>query len=336
MNPSGYNSEGVDHYDDNNDEENHDDYLNDEENHGDNMEGVDHYSINDNNDDEQLGDYSEGDDVVSEEGERTNSGWEAAAGFNKWYNVYPFSFIEKTNLEVGNKIIMPESALRELMDEGVGFPMLFKIENQSKEKISHCGVLEFTGEEGAVFMPEWMMKNMALEDGDMIHLKNVDLDKATFVKLQPHSVDFLDIRIPKYVLENAFCSGYACLTVGDTIVIKHQGKTLYVDIVEAMPSNAVCVIETDVEVDFARPLDYKEPPKPVPKPLPKPEKDVKEPLGFVPFSGRGSRLNDSNNTTKEDLAAAVISNTSTKVSSETSNTGQSVKPFTGKKYSLKD
>uniref|UniRef100_A0A803LFP6 Ubiquitin fusion degradation protein UFD1 N-terminal subdomain 2 domain-containing protein n=1 Tax=Chenopodium quinoa TaxID=63459 RepID=A0A803LFP6_CHEQI len=151
-------------------------------------------------------------------------------------------------------------------------------------------------------------------------------DRATYVKLQPHSVKFLDIRSPKDVLESAFCSGYACLTVGDTIVIRHEGKTLYVDIVQAMPSDAVCVIETDVEVDFALPLDYIEPPKPVSKPLPKPEKDVKESSSFVPFSGRGRRLNESNYTANEDLAAVVISNTSTKLSSETSNIGQSLKP----------
>lgn len=46
-------------------------------------------------------------------------------------------------------------------------------------------------------------------------------------------------------------------------MMAYNNKKYYIDIVETKPSNAISIIETDCEVDFAPPLDYKEPEKPV-------------------------------------------------------------------------
>lgn len=51
---------------------------------------------------------------------------------------------------------------------------------------------------------------------------------------------------------------HACVQ-GDTIVIPYNGENYYIDIQEVKPDMAVSVVETDVEVDFAPPIDYKEP-----------------------------------------------------------------------------
>jgi ubiquitin fusion degradation protein 1 len=42
-----------------------------------------------------------------------------------------------------------------------------------------------------------MMENMLLQEGDIVRVKNVTLPKGTYVKLQPHTKDFLDISNPK-------------------------------------------------------------------------------------------------------------------------------------------
>lgn len=55
---------------------------------------------------------------------------------------------------------------------------------------------------------------------------------------------------------------FSCLTTGDSIMVAYNNKKYYIDIVESKPSNAISIIETDCEVDFAPPLDYKEPEKP--------------------------------------------------------------------------
>lgn len=56
-----------------------------------------------------------------------------------------------------------------------------------------------------------MMQNLKLTEGGLINLKNVSLPKGTFVKIQPHTTDFLDISDPKAVLETSL-RGFTCLT----------------------------------------------------------------------------------------------------------------------------
>lgn len=135
---------------------------------------------------------------------------------------------------------------------------------------------------------------MLIKEGDFGVVKYTSLPKGTYVKLQPHTTDFLDVSNPKAVwvhwvantkfivrifiilraliltwrLERVLRS-YSCLTTGGTIVLPYNDKKYYVDIVETKPSAAVCIIETDCEVDFAPPLDYKEP---------------EYPQGFFPFN----------------------------------------------------
>lgn len=60
---------------------------------------------------------------------------------------------------------------------------------------------------------------------------------------------------------------FSCLTTGDTIVIDYSNKKFYIDIVDTKPSAAVCIIDTDCEVDFAPPLDYEEADEPKPSNL---------------------------------------------------------------------
>ena len=52
-----------------------------------------------------------------------------------------------------------------------------------------------------------MMKNMKLQEGNTVILKNTQVPRATYVKLQPHTKDFLDISNPKSMYE---CATYSC------------------------------------------------------------------------------------------------------------------------------
>ena len=44
-----------------------------------------------------------------------------------------------------------------------------------------------------------MMKNLLLQEGDLVTLKNVSLAVATYTKFKPQAPDFLDISNPKAV-----------------------------------------------------------------------------------------------------------------------------------------
>ncbi|KAI5066269.1 hypothetical protein GOP47_0018893 [Adiantum capillus-veneris] len=178
--------------------------------------------------------------------------------FEQNYRCYPMSFIDKPQLENGDKVIMPPSALDRLASLRIDYPMLFELHNPQTSRTSHCGVLEFIAEEGMIYMPYWMMENMLLSEGDIVRVKSATLPKGSYVKLQPHTKDFLDISNPKAVLETTL-RNFSCLTVGDNIMVAYNNKRYYIDIIEAKPSAAISIIETDCEVDFAPPLDYKEP-----------------------------------------------------------------------------
>lgn len=58
-----------------------------------------------------------------------------------------------------------------------------------------------------------MMQNLVLQEGDAVRLRSVPLPKGTYVKLQPHTTDFINISNPKAVLETTLrgCSSHpAC------------------------------------------------------------------------------------------------------------------------------
>ncbi|MCL7025773.1 hypothetical protein MKW94_001412 [Papaver nudicaule] len=193
---------------------------------------------------------------------------------------------------------MPPSTLERLASLRIDYPMLFEVRNAATERVSHCGVLEFSAEEGMIYMPYWMIQNMLLEVGGTVRVKNVTLPKGTYVKLQPHTKDFLDISNPKAVLETTL-RNFSCLTTGDSIMVAYNNKQYYIDIVESKPANAVSIIDTDCEVDFAPPLDYVEPKRPAPSvPSSKgkaavsavQDPQVEEEPKFKPFTGGGRRL----------------------------------------------
>ncbi|KAL6545980.1 hypothetical protein OROGR_009854 [Orobanche gracilis] len=240
--------------------------------------------------------------------------------FEQTYRCYPASFIDKAQIENGDKVIMPPSALDRLASLHIDYPMLFELRNGAAECVSHCGVLEFIAEEGLIYMPYWMMENLLLQEGDIVRVKNVTLPKGTYVKLQPHTKDFLDISNPKAIIKchsqifvelernpaprdislkndlETTLRNFSCLTTGDSIMVAYNNKKYYIDIVESKPSNAISIIETDCEVDFAPPLDYKEPEKPaLSTPTGKSPVQGEEPPEetepkLIPFTGVGRRL----------------------------------------------
>jgi len=170
---------------------------------------------------------------------------------------------ERPDVNAGGKIIMPPSSLESLSRLNISFPMLFKVENKAKERISHTGVLEFIADEGKVYLPGWMMRNLLLGEGDMITLTSVTLPVASYSKFKPQQVDFLNITNPKAVLEKHLRS-FACLSKNDMISIDYLGKEYELQIVETKPSDAINIIECDMNVDFEAPVGYVEPERPAP------------------------------------------------------------------------
>lgn len=184
--------------------------------------------------------------------------------------------------EYGGKIILPPAALDALVSRGAEFPLLFKLCNAaSRGSATHVGVLEFVAENGRVYVPRWIMQNLGVQEGHRVRVENVALPVAEYTRLQPQSVDFLDITNPKAVLENAF-RNFSCLTTGDIICIHYNDNEYKLKVLSTRPGGAVKTIECDMEVDFEKPLGYVEE---------TPENDTDNKTeDFVPFSGKGYSL----------------------------------------------
>jgi len=203
---------------------------------------------------------------------------------------------ERLDVERGGKIIMPPSALDHLTRLNIVYPMLFKLTNRKTDQITHCGVLEFVADEGKVYLPYWMMRNLLLDEGDLLQVESASLPVATFSKFQPQSEDFLDITNPKAVLENAL-RNFACLTSGDVVAITYNDHVYELRVLETKPGNAVSIIECDMNVEFAAPVGYSEPTRAGKEEQDDEVMDTFDPSqftpeveGFVAFTGSGVRL----------------------------------------------
>lgn len=63
------------------------------------------------------------------------------------------------DVDDGDKVFLPPSALDKLARMNVEYPMLFEVSSPVGKR-THCGVLEFSAEEGYCYMPFWMMENL--------------------------------------------------------------------------------------------------------------------------------------------------------------------------------
>lgn len=214
----------------------------------------------------------------------------------------------RENVVFGGKVILPPSALAELTQLDIESPWLFKLRNPNpgvppKDTLpsegtptsgtstpaesstgraegvrrraavrytreSYAGVLEFIAEEGNVHLPAWQMRALGLNEGDRLRVTGTTLPKGRLVKIQPQTVDFLEISDPKAVLEQAL-RNYSALTPGDIIEFKYNCLTFEVLILHVEPeAPAIAITDTDLEVDFAAPKGYVEPPPRVRTPPP--------------------------------------------------------------------
>jgi len=193
-------------------------------------------------------------------------------GFQQYYRAYPIDALkgpQRPSLNYGGKIILPQSALQKLTMLHVSYPMLFEVKNAEKDSRTHAGVLEFTAEEGRVYIPQWMMDSLALSNGALLQITNVTMPLGSFVKFEPQSVDFLDISDPKSVLENAL-RNFSALSINDVFTMNYNDHIYAIKVLEVKPESkfqGISIVETDLNVDFAPPVGYVEPGRPAPAPV---------------------------------------------------------------------
>lgn len=207
--------------------------------------------------------------------------------------------------------MMPPSALDVLTRLNIVYPMLFKLTNRKGNRNTHCGVLEFVADEGKVYIPYWMMRNLLLDEGDMVQIESISLPVATYSKFEPQNVEFLDISNPKAVLENGL-RNFACLSVDDVIAINYNDKVYELRVLEVKPGTAVTIIECDMNVEFAAPVGYEEPKRIKREDAEnkdESDEEMQEPEGFYTFQGSGNRLDGKKKNlqlTQEEIKEKIV------------------------------
>ena len=230
---------------------------------------------------------------------------------------YYYDYDKLLELEFSSKIIVPSFVLEEITKyEDISFPMVFNIKVGDKEKTvtAHSFPIGID----CVYVPYIMYETLMNKEDTISNITleycDVKLEKATKLVLQPHLVDFLDIDDHKDYLEY-YINNYTIIEKNSMIVTPNENtvNNLYFNVIEVEPADKVITIDTDVEITFKAPLNYREPP---PKLISNangfslqhtksPDKNPHQPSSnllhqtekpkkkkFVPFSGKGHRLGD--------------------------------------------
>jgi ubiquitin fusion degradation protein 1 len=182
--------------------------------------------------------------------------------FIEIYKAFPCSVMGRDDIDLSNSIILPQTALQKLSSmKNFGDsknPILFRILNIELNIFTHCGVAEFTAEEGTCYIPYNMFEKLCLIEGQTVNIRNIELKPGTFIKLKPHLTEFINNPNPKTILEYNL-RNYFCVTEGDTISVKFGKKIYKIDIIQCKPNKAIRTLNCDIVVDFEAPKDYKEP-----------------------------------------------------------------------------
>jgi ubiquitin fusion degradation protein 1 len=182
--------------------------------------------------------------------------------FIEIYKAFPCSVMGREDIDLSNSIILPQTALQKLSSmKNFGDsknPILFRILNIELNIFTHCGVAEFTAEEGTCYIPYNMFEKLCLIEGQIVNIRNIELKAGTFIKLKPHLTEFINNPNPKTILEYNL-RNYFCVTEGDTISVKFGKKIYKIDIIQCKPNKAIRTLNCDIVVDFEAPKDYKEP-----------------------------------------------------------------------------
>lgn len=158
------------------------------------------------------------------------------------------------NLQHSNQICLPNTVLNKISDQE--FPVFFQLTNQKNGKACICGVYEFTSPPGVCHIPYRLMQTLWITEGETINICLYKPEKGKYVKLKPHTSDFIKLSNPKIILEKMLSRYYPIISKNDTISILYNKNVYYIDIIESKPSDTIQITNTDLNVDFDEPMDY--------------------------------------------------------------------------------
>ena len=208
--------------------------------------------------------------------------------------VRPFAFhpsCSKQGVNTSGKVILPPSILQSIIDiseNEILTNTAFTLIHNDKEIIS-VGVEEYSAQEGYIYLPRYIMEYYWLPINTEIMLHYSEPIKGNHISIEPHRTAFINSSAKeKAFLEDYLKKWYPVLKKGSTIMIREGIEEYYINIKMTLPADIISTRDTDLVVEFEKPLDYIEPPPPnIIEDIPMPK------THFVPFAGKGYRLGNS-------------------------------------------
>jgi len=140
--------------------------------------------------------------------------------------------------DIGNRAILPKKILDtyyHYLDSGD--PLTFSITTENNLKY-HIGVIEFTADDDMIYVPSWILKNLKLNEGDIIDLKYVPLKKATKIIIEPIDNTIFQFNDLKSTFE-IILKNFICVTKGTTISITYENKDFELFIKDVFSENSL-------------------------------------------------------------------------------------------------
>ena len=113
-------------------------------------------------------------------------------------------------VKYSNKILLPPSVLHQLNDND-NIPddiLFFKIINDKNQFHQICGIQEFSAPPGVVYIPYHVMEGLGIDQGDTVTIELTSPPDGSYIKLQPHKTEFINLYDPKAILEKVLSKDY--------------------------------------------------------------------------------------------------------------------------------
>lgn len=92
--------------------------------------------------------------------------------FDEYYRCYPtvmYPGPERDHVNYGGKVLLPASALETCSRLHLSWPLMFELINGAQDRSSHAGVVEFTAEEGRIYVPFWVSAKKCISATVLTH-----------------------------------------------------------------------------------------------------------------------------------------------------------------------
>lgn len=185
--------------------------------------------------------------------------------------VFHYDYEKYKNYEKSNRVLAPKSLLYKLSQyDNLKYPIHFKLNHnlykpESDYKDYVYSVYDYIEDIDHIYLPNEYYRDIDLDklleyDNQIeIEIINYDLPKAESIILKPFTSNFLSIENPKVYLEAHLKKHYTVLFKNQIISTIYGNTFINIEILDTQPENQVCILETDINVDFEAPYDYIEP-----------------------------------------------------------------------------